>query len=250
MAFIDKASGRMSNISKQRLQRHVWPTMVMTILCWLWLPGTASAQSGTNLKRPLVEVRTELGVMIIALFNETPAHRDNFLQHVEANAFDSLLFHRVVPGFGAEAGEPASKYAKPAAYVDVTPPKDPLPRTIIPGLIHKHGAISASPAGTEHGMDTLSHDARFLFVLGVTYEPKELVLIEERNANRGRAFAYSEADREVYASVGGAPRLDGGYTVFGEVVEGLDVLEALSKQPCDQWDRPLKDIRMFMHVLK
>ena len=250
MAFIDKAAGRMSNISKQPLQHHLLLTMVMTILCALWLPGATSAQSGTRPKRSLVEVRTELGTMIIALFNETPAHRDKFLQHVEANAYDSLLFHRVVSGFGAEAGEPTSKYAKPGAYVETTPPEGPLPRNIVPGLIHKYGAISASPAGMENGMDTLSHDSRFLFVLGVKYEPGELGLVEERNAKRGKAFTYSEADREIYSSVGGAPRLDGGYTVFGEVVEGLDVLEALSNQTCDQWDRPLKDFRMFMRVLK
>jgi peptidyl-prolyl cis-trans isomerase B (cyclophilin B) len=186
--------------------------------------------------------------MILALYNETPVHRDNFLRLVEAGSYDSLLFHRSVPEFMVEGGEPASKHALAEERIANTTPLIGLPQEIVPGLIHKNGALSASPAG--EGVDSLTHDSRFFLVLGVQYTPEELAQVAERNALVGRSFAYGAAELETYGTVGGLPRLDGGYTVIGEVVAGLDVLDALAQLPCDGWDRPLSDVRVFMRVLK
>ena len=224
------------------------PATLLTILCGLWLPGYLGAQQGIVTKRPLVEVRTVLGTMIIALYNETPVHRDNFLHHVEAGAYDSLLFHRTVPDFMVEGGEPTSKHAPAEERIMNTLPKAGLPQEIVPGLFHKHGALSASPAGDD--VDSLTHDSRFFIVLGVRYTPAELEQVSERNERMGRSFDLGPMEKETYELSGGLPRLDGGYTVFGEVVDGLDVLEALGGLPCDGWDRPLSDVRMFMRVLK
>jgi peptidyl-prolyl cis-trans isomerase B (cyclophilin B) len=222
--------------------------MLMTILCGLWLPGPVYAQEGTTIKRSLVEVRTVLGTMIIALYNETPVHRDNFIRHVEAGLYDSLLFHRTVPEFMVEGGEPTSKLAPAGERIANTPPSPGLEQEIVPGLIHKHGALSASPASED--VDSLTHDSRFFIVLGVQYTPDELEQVAERNKRSGRSFDLGFLEKETYEMIGGLPRLDGGYTVFGEVVDGLDVLDALSELPCDGWDRPLTDVRMFMRVLK
>ena len=222
--------------------------MLMTILCGSWLPGSVDAQGGANDKRTLVEVRTELGTLILALYNETPVHRDNFIQHVEEGVYDSLLFHRAVPDFMVEGGEPTSKYAPAGRRVASTPPSPALQQEIVPGLIHKHGALSASPASED--VDSLTHDSRFFIVLGVVYTQEELDQVAERNERSGGSFDLGPFERETYGTIGGLPRLDGGYTVFGEVVDGLNVLDALSKLPCDGWDRPLSDIRMFMRVMK
>lgn len=209
-----------------------------------------SAQSSMPMKRSLVEVRTELGNMIVALYNETPLHRDNFLQLVRDQTYDSLLFHRIVPGFAVEGGDTASKHAEPGMALGQQPDTVGLPLEIGPGLIHKKGALSAAPAGDAPNLAIRSHQTRFFIVQGTPYSSEELVEVEERNARLGTPFVYSDDDRAEYATTGGQPRLDGGYTVFGEVVEGLEVIDAMVKQPCNAWDRPLKDIRMFMRILK
>jgi peptidyl-prolyl cis-trans isomerase B (cyclophilin B) len=198
----------------------------------------------------LVEVRTELGNMIIALYNETPQHRDRFLKLVEEGAYDSLIFHRIVRGFAIEGGDMASKHADAGIPLGLDTDPDGLPLEIIPGLIHKKGALSAAPAGDTPEAADRSHGTRFFIVQGGTYTSDELDAVAERNAGVGTPFTYSDEGRRVYASTGGQPRLDGGYTVFGEVLEGLEVIDALAKQPCNQWDRPLKDIRMYMRILK
>ncbi len=224
--------------------------MLMTILGVLWLPTAGLGQNPAPTKRPLVEVRTELGNMIIALYNETPRHRDRFLKQVEEGAYDSLLFHRIVRGFAIEGGDTASKYAEAGVPLGLDPDPEGLPLEIVPGLIHKKGALSAAPAGDTPDAAKRSHGTRFFFVQGISYDAGELDALAERNARLGTPFSYSDADRRIYASMGGQPRLDGGYTVFGEVVEGLEVIDALADQPCNQWDRPLKDIRMYMRILK
>lgn len=223
----------------------------MTLLCGLGLPLAVSAQETSAGKlRPLVEIRTVLGTMIMALYNETPLHRDLFLAKVEAGEYDSLLFHRVVPGFAVEGGDPASKHAAAGITLGLDPDTAGLPLEVLPGLIHKKGALAAASAGDIPDAAKRSHHSRFFIVQGVPYDAAELAQVAERNARLGTPFGYTDKDRNIYAEQGGQPRLDGGYTVFGEVVEGLEVIDALAKEPCNEWDRPVTDIRMFMRVLK
>lgn len=197
-----------------------------------------------------MEVRTELGNMIVALYNETPRHRDHFLALVDSGKYDSLLFHRVVPGFVAEGGDLQSKHAPAGTALGQDVDPQGLPAEVVPGLIHKKGALAAAPAGDTPGLAKLGHRTRFYFVQGVLYSPAELAEVAERNTRLGSPFAYTATDSSMYATIGGVPRLDGSYTVFGEVIEGQELLDALSRMPCDQWDRPLKDVRMFMRQLK
>ncbi|HRH69075.1 MAG TPA: peptidylprolyl isomerase [Flavobacteriales bacterium] len=235
-----------------RMIRGQWSrAMVMTILCGLGLPNAAKAQEpAPGNFRPLVEIRTVLGTMVVALYNETPLHRDLFLAKVEAGDYDSLLFHRVVPGFAVEGGDPASKHAAAGLQLGLDTDTVGTPLEVVPGLIHKKGALAAAPAGDTPETARRSHGSRFYIVQGVPYDATELAQVAERNARHGTPFGYTEEDRHTYAELGGQPRLDGGYTVFGEVVEGLEVIDALIKEPCNLWDRPLTDIRMFMRVLK
>lgn len=240
----------MSNVSKRSTPPQGTAFLLLTVLGVLWLPLSALAQVVQPQARPLVEVRTEVGNMIVELYNETPRHRDHFLALVDSGRYDSLLFHRVVPGFVLEGGDPGSKYARPGELLGQGTDPTGLPHELAPGLIHKRGALATSPAGDTPDLADLGHSTRFFFVHGVRYSAEELATVSERTALGADPFAYSETDRQTYAHAGGVPRLDGSYTVFGEVVVGLDVLDALSRLPCDQWDRPLRDVRMFMRRLK
>jgi peptidyl-prolyl cis-trans isomerase B (cyclophilin B) len=240
----------MSNVSKPEDQRQRGLAFAMTFLCGLWLPASNQAQAPPVQERPLVEIRTIIGNMVVALYNETPVHRDRFLQLVQDGAYDSLLFHRVVPGFVVEGGDPASKHAPPGLALGMDTDAGGLPLEIAPGLIHKRGALAAAAAGDTPELAIRSHGMRFYLVQGVDYTAQELDLVMDRNKKLGQPFPYSEADRQAYITQGGTPRLDGAYTVFGEVVEGQDVIDAMALLPCNEWDRPMSDIRMHMRIVK
>lgn len=220
---------------------------VLTIICGLWLPAGVAAQPVA--KRTMVEVKTSLGTMVIALYNETPEHRDRFISRVKAGSMDSLLFHRVVPGFVVEGGDPASAQAASGTSLGLHADSVGLPLVVVPGAIHKKGALSASPAGDDPALGKRSHSDLFFFVLGEPYTKEELDRIAERNATLGAPYTYTEEDRRTYATEGGQPRLDGSYTVFGEVIAGLEVLDAMAATRCNTWDRPMEDIRMYMRLL-
>ncbi|MBX2972737.1 MAG: peptidylprolyl isomerase [Flavobacteriales bacterium] len=238
----------MPNVSKSAEPRHVRLAVLLTFLIGLGLPAGMQAQAPAT--RPMVEVRTRLGTMVVALYNETPELRDRFMARVKAGEMDSLLLHRVVPGFAVEGGDPASRHA--AAGVALGQDQDTigLPLTVVPGLIHRKGALAAAPAGDTPGLGRRSHRDRFFFVLGGPYVGDELDRIATRNAALGSPFAYSTEDRRTYAAEGGQPRLDGSYTVFGQIVSGIDVLDAIAKEPCNTWDRPMEDIPMYMRILQ
>ncbi len=240
----------MSNVSKRTHQRQRPVVWALTILAGLWLPVGLVAQPPPALKRPLVEIRTSAGNLIVALFNETPAHRDRFLGLVDDGEYDSLLFHRVVRGFAIEGGDMASKHAPRGTALGMDADSVGLAEEIAPGLIHKRGALSAAPAGETPECAGRTHSSRFFFVLGDLYTKEELDAVAERNTASGRPYTYTEAEILDYASEGGLPRLDGAYTVFGEIVDGWEVLDTLAALPCNEWDRPLEDVRMFMRRLQ
>lgn len=238
----------MPKIYKSTVRRSAELVAFMTLLTVLWLPLCATAQ--TTPTRPMVEVRTRLGTMVVALYNETPELRDRFLSRVKTGELDSLLLHRVVPGFAIEGGDPGSRHATPGVPLGLDPDTVGIPLTLVPGMIHRKGALAAAPAGDTPQLGHRSHHDRFFFVLGVPYTNDELDRIAARNAALGVSFTYSEEDRRIYATEGGQPRLDGSYTVFGHVVLGMEVLDALAQEPCNTWDRPLLDIPMFMRILQ
>lgn len=212
--------------------------------------GVALAQTRVNETRPLVQVRTELGTFIIALYNETPTHRDNFLKLVREEAYDSLLFHRAIPGLLVQGGDPESKRAGITATLGDGGPDYTLPAEVAPGLVHTKGAVAAVRKSDDQNPERRSNGSQFYVVQGKSFQPGELDLVAKRAASFGIPLTYSAEQQERYATQGGAPHLDGAYTVFGEVVDGLEVIDAIAAQPCNGSDRPLTDIRMFMRVLE
>jgi len=233
----------MSNVSKPRIiAQRALAAVLLSLSSWV-LPAALLAQA-----RPQVEIRTTLGTIIVELYNETPQHRDNFLKLVREGAYDSLLFHRVIPGFMVQGGDPDSRRAADGTPLGNGGPGYTVPAEIVPGIIHRKGALAAARQADGVNPERRSSGSQFYIVQGKSFAPTDL---DRLNARKGKdAVAYTEADRNTYGTVGGAPHLDGAYTVFGEVVHGLEVIDAIAAQPTGAYDRPLTDIRMYMRVIR
>lgn len=239
----------MSNVSEGRIAGQRGRLVPAFLALALSLPMTQAQPPAAPL-RPLVEVQTERGTFILALFNETPAHRDNFLKLVREQAYDSLLFHRVIPGFMVQGGDPDSKRAEPGAALGQGGPGYTLPAEIIAGLVHTRGALAAARQSDQVNPERRSSGSQFYIVQGKPYQADELAQVAERGARMGTPVTYTAEQIADYARSGGAPHLDGAYTIFGEVVQGMEVIDAISQETCDGRDRPIRDIRMFMRVME
>jgi peptidyl-prolyl cis-trans isomerase B (cyclophilin B) len=196
-----------------------------------------------NIARPVrIKITTDSGVIVVLLSDSTPLHRDNFVKLVKTGFYDSLLFHRVIPQFMIQGGDPTSKTAQPGAMLggggsDMTR----IPAEFKSSLYHKKGTLAAA---RDNNPEKASSASQFYIVEGKLYTDEQLNSIEEQ-----KGFKYSPAQREMYKTVGGTPQLDQGYTVFGEVESGLDVIEKISHVPRDQANRPKADLRMRMEII-
>ena len=210
---------------------------------------TLFAQKPKVEKRPRVEIRTELGTMVVELYNETPQHRDNFLKLVKEQYYDSLLWHRIIPAFMVQGGDPNSKHAPAGTPLGNGGPGYTVPAEIIPGIIHKKGALAAARQGDQVNPTKASSGSQFYIVQGKTFSEQEMSMVSQRNASMGTPVTYTPEQIKTYSALGGAPHLDGAYTVFGEVVSGLEVIDKLAAVERNQMDRPLTDIHMWMRVI-
>jgi peptidyl-prolyl cis-trans isomerase B (cyclophilin B) len=227
-----------------------------TTVAFLTLPLLGSAQSkgsakGTE-KRPRVEIKTELGTMVVELYNETPQHRDNFLKLVKEHTYDSLLWHRVIPQFMIQGGDPDSKRAKPVEPLGMGGPGYTVPAEITPAFIHQKGALSAARQGDQVNPLKASSGSQFYVVQGKTYQAAEMdMLVQRKKAMApGKDYSYSLEQLAAYTTLGGTPHLDGEYTVFGRVIEGLEVIDKIAALPTGPGDRPVQDVHMWMKVVK
>ncbi len=198
-----------------------------------------------------VIIETTMGTIELKLYNETPKHRDNFISLAREHYFDSLLFHRVIPDFMIQGGDPDSKYAPARVRLGEGGPDYRLNAEIRPGLIHKRGALAAAREGDDVNPAKMSSPSQFYIVWGRVYDRQELAalvrLIEERT---GRPMNLTPEQATAYTTVGGVPFLDGEYTVFGEVTKGLEVVGKIQNVWRDQFDRPLTDVRILKVTIK
>ena len=210
---------------------------LMLLVC-----GSAMAQD-----RAEVEFQTTEGNIRIALFNETPQHRDNFMKLVRMEFYDSLLFHRVIKDFMIQGGDLHSKHAAPGKLLG----EGELDYTIepefrLPQIYHRRGVIASARESDRVNPERRSGAAQFYIVWGKIYDDKRLAKVQERldSATNGQVKLTPEMI-ETYKTVGGTPHLDGQYTVFGEVTQGLDIVERIMQAETDKNDRPLKDVRIL-----
>jgi peptidyl-prolyl cis-trans isomerase B (cyclophilin B) len=192
----------------------------------------------------LVEVNTTLGRMVVALFNETPVHRDNFMRLVRERAYDSTVFYRVIPGFLVQGGRHGDDQ-DPSGQG----PVQGLAPEVHPRAHHVKGALSAVPLNDTTAGGGGSDPTRFFFALGREWDRQALERFTIPDPTNRSRPPVDAAAIEGYLARGGLPHLDGLCSVFGEVVEGLDVLDRIAELPCDQQDRPLNDVRIWMRIL-
>lgn len=203
-------------------------------------------------KEEMVVITTKYGDMTVRLYPETPLHKANFLKLVNESFYDSTLFHRVIKGFMIQGGDPNSKSAAPGAPLGTGGPGYTIPAEFNAQFIHKKGALSAARQGDAVNPNKESSGSQFYVVQGKPVATADLErMVSQKNRNSSDVSSvYSPAQIETYNTLGGTPHLDGDYTVFGEVVEGLEVIDAIANQPVDGRSRPLEDIVMSMKIVK
>lgn len=185
------------------------------------------------------DIVTDMGTIRIKLSNEVPEYRDNFIRLVSDQFYDSLLVHRVLKDFLIQTGAADSKYAGRDDVVGWQGPGYTLPMKTSTGLFHKRGAVAASKLPPERNPKNRSDGSQFYIVSGRVFTSAELDDLEKQKGIR-----FTPRQREIYTTVGGAPYLDGDYTVFAEVVDGMDVVDKISGVDVYNVDRPVKDIRI------
>jgi peptidyl-prolyl cis-trans isomerase B (cyclophilin B) len=207
--------------------------------------GSLTSVAQTSTTEVLLE--TTEGNIRIALYDETPLHRDNFLKLTRMHVYDSLLFHRVIKSFMIQSGDTNSKNAKPGQQLgtgDFDYTQEPEFR--LPQIFHRRGCVAMAREPDAVNPEMRSSACQFYIVWGQRFSSAEIEKTQERldTMTHGRVKLTPEMIK-VYKTVGGTPHLDGQYTVFGEVVEGLDVVERIQKADTDDFDRPFLDIRIL-----
>lgn len=200
-----------------------------------------------NTTEKLIEITTTYGVMIAKLYDSTPLHRDNFVRLVEQKFYDSLLFHRVIEGFMIQGGDPTSKNATPEMQLGSgSAPGARVPAEFTPYFFHKKGALAAA---RDNNPQKASSNCQFYIVQGKPVNEQELInAYDSRIKPVNPTFSYSKTQKEIYSRIGGTPFLDQSYTVFGEVISGLEVIDKIAKAP-KQGERPLPNVYMKIRLL-
>ena len=202
----------------------------------------AAAQEGNRRKRVLIA--TNKGDITVELYNETPKHRDNFLHLCETHYYDSLLFHRVIENFMIQGGDPDSRHARMDKPLGEGGPGYTLPAEIdYPRHFHRRGALAAAREGDETNPERRSSGSQFYIVWGRRLTKKEVRRVAgQLNEKSEGKISMPENVKETYVKTGGAPHLDGSYTVFGQVVGGLDIVGRIQKVATIEGDRPFDDV--------
>lgn len=213
----------------------------------------AMVLAGCRQKVNVVVMDTTMGTIELKLYDETPLHRDNLIQLVKEGAYDSLLFHRVIQDFMIQGGDPDSKNAEPGVLLGEgdRPYTVPAEFRLDQGIFHRRGVLGAAREGDDVNPEQRSSAMQFYIVWGRVFDDEGLDRMQERlDRSTGGSVTLTPEMREVYKTIGGTPHLDGQYTVFGEVVSGLEVVDAIQRVPTDENDRPLEDVRILRAYLK
>ena len=194
-------------------------------------------------KNRKIRIITSYGTMVILLSDQTPAYRDNFIRLVKKHFYDGLLFHRVIKNFMIQGGDPDSRNAKPGQVLGNGDVGYTLPASFHPDLFHQKGALAAA---RDENPQKASSGCQFYIVEGKKYTDAELDQIQQTRLDGRQIPAYQ---RVVYKTIGGTPFLDQNYTVFGQLIRGMSVLDKIAHQPTDSHDRPIKNIRMKIRLV-
>jgi peptidyl-prolyl cis-trans isomerase B (cyclophilin B) len=206
----------------------------------------ASLAYGAKPKYQYVKISTAKGECIVKLYNETPLHRDNFLKLAKEGFYNGTVFHRVIKDFMIQGGDPDSKGASPEAMLGNGGPGYTIPAEFRDSLFHKKGVLAAAREGDEVNPQKASSGSQFYLVQGKVFTDAQLDLLEQRRLKH-KIPTYQ---REVYKAIGGTPFLDRNYTVYGEVVKGLEMIDSIAATETGNANRPKEDVKMTITILK
>lgn len=210
--------------------------LLLILLCVYGKGHTAPTESQ---KEFVVRIKTSQGTMHAILYDQTPLHKANFTKLSKRKFYNGLLFHRVVQNFMIQGGDPKSRNAKSGEPLGNNDLEYKIPAEINKALFHQKGALAAAHDGNPKKE---SSACQFYIIQGKVLSDSDL--------DRFKSVKFTKEQREVYKKIGGNPHLDGNYTVFGQVIDGLPVIDKIASQPKDRRDRPVKDVKMKVSVKK
>lgn len=182
-------------------------------------------------------IETSYGVIKVKLYDSTPKHKANFLKLAKEGYYNDLLFHRVISKFMIQGGDPNSRNAPAGAMLGAGGPSELIPAEI--GAKHFKGALAAARTGGPGNPEKKSSGSQFYIVQGDVINPAQLQMLASQ-----KGITYTEEEAKKYSTIGGVPFLDGDYTVFGEVIEGLDIIDKIAAVQTDANNRPFTDVKM------
>jgi cyclophilin family peptidyl-prolyl cis-trans isomerase len=203
------------------------PILFVTVL---FIAATSFAQ------KHKVKIETDYGDIVVMLYDNTPLNTANMLKVAKEHGYDSTLFHRVIPQFMIQGGDPDSKNAMSGQMLGNGGLKYTVPAEFNDIAYHKRGALAVA---RDNNPSKAGSASQFYIVVGKKYTDEELDRVSAQTSHK-----YTTEQRETYKTIGGTPQLDGNYTVFGEVIKGMEVVDKIVAEPRDRNDRPLKDMRM------
>lgn len=218
---------------------------------FLGLVFATSCASGGK-KYTIVEIKTNQGNIYLWLYDDTPLHRDNFLKLIREGYYNGTRFHRVIKDFMIQGGDPNSKLDEMKKQWGLGGPDYSIPAEFVPTHYHKKGALAAARMGDDVNPQRASSGSQFYIVQGQVFNNQSLDFIQQQIAEAiGKPdFTFSQQARNDYSTIGGTPHLDMQYTVFGEVISGLEVVDKIASSPTNEFDQPLENITIQINVLE
>ncbi len=208
----------------------------MKHLLFVALILTGLSLSAQTKPETVVLIKTEFGNITAKLYNDTPKHRDNFIKLIKQGWYNGSPFHRIINNFMVQGGGNGAGKSDPGYQIDAE---------FLPKYIHKKGALAAARMPDQVNPEKKSSGSQFYIVQGQKYDEKTLQMMSARSG-----FTYTAQQMRVYAEIGGTPHLDGGYTVFGEVIAGLDVIDKIAAVKTGTGDKPVKEVTMTIEILE
>ena len=190
-----------------------------------------------------IKITTGHGECLIKLYNETPLHRDNFIKLAKKGFYNGTLFHRVIKDFMLQGGDPDSKNAASGVTLGGGDVGYTIPAEFRDSLFHKKGVLAAA---RDDNPLKASSGCQFYLVQGKKFTDEQLDSLENKRLH----FKLPLKHREVYKTIGGTPHLDRKYTVYGEIVQGIDLIDQIALVNTDEGNRPIADERMTVTLLK
>ena len=180
-------------------------------------------------------IHTNMGDITGVLYNETPLHRDNFIKLIKTAYLNGSPFHRVIKSFVIQGGSNANGEEDPGYTI---------PAEFNRKCYHKRGALGAARESDDINPAKASSGSQFYIVVGRDILPQDIAYHERR-----QKILYPEYQRNSYLLHKGLPHLDGNYTIFGEIIDGMEVVDAISKVETDETDKPKKELKMTVELI-